>query len=126
MIDWSEYNPSYHKSFCKFLLSEAKIVLYETEEEFKVEVPPPKKEENTDKEKNANPVSRFSKISKKSPFLEEDFKYIYPIKIKKGIYYRNWLIFCTILAFVGILLIITHKKPKPSLEEKKSNLEEEK
>ena len=45
---------------------------------------------------------------------------------KKGIYYRKWLIFCTILAFVGILLIITDKKPKPSLEEKKSNLEEEK
>jgi len=49
-----------------------------------------------------------------------------PYIYKKGIYYRKWLIFCTILAFVGILLIITDKKPKPSLEEKKSNLEEEK
>jgi len=39
---------------------------------------------------------------------------------KEGIYYRDWLVLCSLLAFIGILLIITHKKPKPSnLEEKK-------
>ncbi|GEM_PF-5826754 len=41
--------------------------------------------------------------------------------------HKHWLLLCLFLAFIGILLIITSKKPKPSnLEEKKSNLEKEK
>ena len=64
----------------------------------------------------------------------EHARYRYPYWLEKSIWKflfleilrSNWTLFCIFLAFVGILLIIIHKKPTPSLEEKKSNLKEEK
>jgi len=65
----------------------------------------------------------FTPKYKKEPL----FKFLFSEATVLGIiYYKTWLFLCAFLAFVGTLLIITHEKQKPSLEEKKSNLEEEK